>query len=152
VGSELHPTASESRRSCSELHRLRAVFLTAISADETQIEASLREAIRTANLESFGIFALKLPEFGIGSPFRSGAGKLSIVVVDLKNTLNRTASHSYPLSNRSDIVIEHQTLRGLRATVNLSQMDAAPLSLPMFLVFGSSGRERRKLGVHAKAR
>ena len=32
----------------AELHRLRAVFLAAIGADETQIEASLREAIRIA--------------------------------------------------------------------------------------------------------
>jgi len=32
----------------AELHRLRAVFLVAIGADETQIETSLREAIRTA--------------------------------------------------------------------------------------------------------
>ena len=54
--------------------------------------------------------------------------------------------------NRSDIVIERQTLQGLRTTVNLSQMDAAPLGLQMFLVSGSSGRERQKLGVPAKAR
>ena len=53
---------------------------------------------------------------------------------------------------RSDIVTEHQTLQGLRTTVNLSQMDAAPLGLQMFLVFGSSGRERQKLGALAKAR
>ena len=33
---------------CAELHRLCAVFLTAIGADETQIEASFREAIGTA--------------------------------------------------------------------------------------------------------
>jgi uncharacterized membrane protein len=52
----------------------------------------------------------------------------------------------------SDIVIERQTLQGLRTTVNLSQMDAAPLGLQMFLVLGSSGRERQKLGVLAKAR
>jgi hypothetical protein len=65
---------------------------------------------------------------------------------------NRVDSHSYPLGNRSDIVIEPQTLQGLRTTVNLSQMDAAPLGLQMFLVFGSSGRERQKLGVLAKAR
>jgi serine/threonine protein kinase/predicted ATPase len=32
----------------AELHRLRGVFLTAIGADETQIEASFREAIRIA--------------------------------------------------------------------------------------------------------
>ena len=30
----------EERNFCAELHRLRAVFLTAIGADETQIEAS----------------------------------------------------------------------------------------------------------------
>jgi hypothetical protein len=36
--------------------------------------------------------------------------------------------------------------------VNLLQMGAAPLSLQMFLVFGSSGRELQKLGVLAKAR
>jgi hypothetical protein len=54
--------------------------------------------------------------------------------------------------NRSDIVIERQTLQGLRTTVNLSQMDAAPLGLQMFLFFGSSGRERQNLGVLAKTR
>ena len=31
-----------------ELHRLRGVFLTAMGADETQIEASFGEAIRIA--------------------------------------------------------------------------------------------------------
>jgi hypothetical protein len=33
---------------CGELRRLRGVFLTALDADETQIEASLCEAIKTA--------------------------------------------------------------------------------------------------------
>jgi hypothetical protein len=33
---------------CAELHRLQGVFLTAIGADEAQIEASFREAIRIA--------------------------------------------------------------------------------------------------------
>jgi predicted ATPase len=39
---------SEERWWCAELHRLRAVFLTAMGADETQIEASFCEAIRIA--------------------------------------------------------------------------------------------------------
>ena len=39
---------SEERRLCAELHRLRGVFLTAMGADETQIEASFCEAIRIA--------------------------------------------------------------------------------------------------------
>jgi len=65
---------------------------------------------------------------------------------------NRADSHSYPLGNRSDIVIEHQTLQGLRTTENLAQKDAAPLGLQTFLVLGSSGRERQTLGVLAKAR
>ncbi len=38
----------EERWWCAELHRLRGVFLTAIGADETQIEASFCEAIRIA--------------------------------------------------------------------------------------------------------
>jgi tetratricopeptide (TPR) repeat protein len=38
----------EQRSFCAELHRLRGVFLTALGADETQIEASFREAIRIA--------------------------------------------------------------------------------------------------------
>jgi predicted ATPase len=33
---------------CAELHRLRAVFLAAMGADETQIEASFCGAIRVA--------------------------------------------------------------------------------------------------------
>jgi len=38
----------ENRYWCAELHRLRAVFLAAIGADEMQIEASFCEAIRIA--------------------------------------------------------------------------------------------------------
>ena len=39
---------SEERCWCAELHRLRGVFLAAIGAEETQIEASFCEAIRIA--------------------------------------------------------------------------------------------------------
>jgi predicted ATPase len=39
---------SEARWWCAELHRLRAVFLAALDAEDTQIEASLCEAIRIA--------------------------------------------------------------------------------------------------------
>ena len=48
--SEAHALAerSEERWWCAELHRLRGVFLTAIGADEVQIEASFCEAIRIA--------------------------------------------------------------------------------------------------------
>ena len=38
----------EQRTFLSGLHRRRGVFLTALGADRTQIEASFREAIRTA--------------------------------------------------------------------------------------------------------
>ena len=38
----------EQRASCAELYRLRGVFLTAMGAEETQIEASFCEAIRIA--------------------------------------------------------------------------------------------------------
>jgi len=38
----------EERWWCAELHRLRAVFLAAIGADENQIEASFHNAIRIA--------------------------------------------------------------------------------------------------------
>ena len=40
---------SEERQWCAELHRLRGVFLAAICADKTEIEASFCAAIRTAN-------------------------------------------------------------------------------------------------------
>jgi predicted ATPase len=43
----LVPTTEE-RWWCAELHRLRGVFLTAIGADETQIDASFGEAIKIA--------------------------------------------------------------------------------------------------------
>jgi hypothetical protein len=39
---------SEERWWCAELHRLRGVFLAAMGAEETQIEAAFREAIGTA--------------------------------------------------------------------------------------------------------
>jgi hypothetical protein len=38
----------EGRWWCAELHRLRGVFLTALGADEPQIEASFRAAVSTA--------------------------------------------------------------------------------------------------------
>ena len=38
----------EHRYFCAELHRLRGVFLAAIGAEETQIEASFCKAIRIA--------------------------------------------------------------------------------------------------------
>jgi len=38
---------SEERYWCAELHRLRAVFLSAIGSDQTQIEASFHAAIKT---------------------------------------------------------------------------------------------------------
>jgi len=38
----------ENRYWCAELHRLRGVFLSAMGAEETEIEASFREAIRIA--------------------------------------------------------------------------------------------------------
>jgi ATP/maltotriose-dependent transcriptional regulator MalT len=38
----------EERWWCAELHRLRGSFLAAMGAEETQIEASFQEAIRTA--------------------------------------------------------------------------------------------------------
>jgi hypothetical protein len=39
---------SEERYWCADLHRLRGVFLAAIGSDQTQIEASFRAAIKTA--------------------------------------------------------------------------------------------------------
>jgi predicted ATPase len=38
----------ENRYWCAELHRLKGVFLTALGADDAQIEASFRAAIKTA--------------------------------------------------------------------------------------------------------
>jgi len=46
--SEALAERSEGRWWCAELHRLRGVFLTALGADEPQIEASFCEAIRIA--------------------------------------------------------------------------------------------------------
>jgi serine/threonine protein kinase/predicted ATPase len=45
---EAHVERFEERRWCSELHRLRGVFLTATGADETKIESSFCAAIRIA--------------------------------------------------------------------------------------------------------
>jgi DNA-binding CsgD family transcriptional regulator len=53
---------------------------------------------------------------------------------NLKNTWNRGDTSADPLETDNHLVVEHQHLPGLRASVNVLQMDAAPLSLPMFLV------------------
>jgi serine/threonine protein kinase/tetratricopeptide (TPR) repeat protein len=50
---------SEGRWWCAEMHRLRGVFLAAIGANETQIEASFREAIRTAKLQKSVSLAMR---------------------------------------------------------------------------------------------
>ena len=49
----------EGRWWSGELHRLRGVFLAALGADETEIEASFREAIRTAKQQKSVSFAMR---------------------------------------------------------------------------------------------
>jgi DNA-binding CsgD family transcriptional regulator/PAS domain-containing protein len=53
---------------------------------------------------------------------------------NLKNTWDHGESDDAPPRVDNRLVIEHQHLAGLRASVNVLQMDAAPLSRPMFLV------------------
>ena len=65
----------EARCWSAELHRLRAVFLAAIGADETQIEASLREAIRIAR-EQKSISWMKRAEVTYAEYRRQKAGGL----------------------------------------------------------------------------
>jgi len=48
IEAEALPERFEQRYYCAEQHRLRAVFLAAMGADEAQIEASFCEAIRIA--------------------------------------------------------------------------------------------------------
>jgi hypothetical protein len=47
-GAETLAERFEERWCCAELHRLRGVFLAAMGADETEIEASFQAAIRIA--------------------------------------------------------------------------------------------------------
>ena len=65
---------SEARWWCAELHRLRGVFLTAIGADETQIEASFCAAIKTAR-EQKSVSLAKRAEASYAE-YRSKKGKL----------------------------------------------------------------------------
>jgi predicted ATPase len=62
----------EQRFYFSELHRLRGVFLTAIGADETQIEASFCEALRIAR-EQKSIGLAKIAEATYAAYFRQKA-------------------------------------------------------------------------------
>jgi hypothetical protein len=50
---------SEERWCCSELYRLRGVFLAAIGADEAQIERAFQEAIRTAEQQKSASLAMR---------------------------------------------------------------------------------------------
>jgi hypothetical protein len=61
----------EQRVSFAELHRLRGVFLTALGAEETKIEASLCEAIRIARQRS------KTISNASAAPDDTGAGQRS---------------------------------------------------------------------------
>ena len=58
---------------CAELYRLRGVFLTALGAEETQIEASFREAIRIAR-EQKSISLRNAPK----EPTQNFAGKKQV--------------------------------------------------------------------------
>jgi DNA-binding CsgD family transcriptional regulator len=53
---------------------------------------------------------------------------------NLKDTWDRGDGDGVSLGVDNHLVIEHQDIAGLRASVNVLQMDAAPLSRPMFLV------------------
>jgi len=63
---------SEERFWCAELHRLRGVFLAAIDGEEAQIDASFREAIRTAR-EQKSLFLEKRAESCYGEYRRQKA-------------------------------------------------------------------------------
>jgi DNA-binding CsgD family transcriptional regulator/PAS domain-containing protein len=64
--------------------------------------------------------------------------KVPLEIVQTCCTLKSIGSHGerhpFQLSNADKIIVQHQSLPGLRATVNLLQMQAASLSLPMFLI------------------
>jgi hypothetical protein len=60
-GAEALAERFEQRVSFAELHRLRGVFLTAMDAEETEIEASFRAAIRIAR-EQKSVSLAKRPE------------------------------------------------------------------------------------------
>jgi hypothetical protein len=57
--SEALAERSAERWWCAELHRLRALFLIGLSADEIQIEASFAQAIRTAEQQKSSSLAMR---------------------------------------------------------------------------------------------
>jgi DNA-binding CsgD family transcriptional regulator len=73
------------------------------------------------------------PELGTVPAFRTTVRDLE-TCRNLKNTWDHGESDDAPPRVDNRLVIEHQHLAGLRASVNVLQMDAAPLSRPMFLV------------------
>jgi len=64
---------TEERFWCAELHRLRGVFLAAVGADETQVEASFRAAVRIAK-EQKSISLAKRAEITCAEYHRQKAG------------------------------------------------------------------------------
>jgi hypothetical protein len=72
----------EQRWWCAELHRLRGVFLRALDADESQIEASFREAIRIAK-EQKSISLAKRAEASYAEYRRQKASALGAVRLPL---------------------------------------------------------------------
>jgi hypothetical protein len=72
----------EQRWWCAELHRLRGVFLSALDADESQIEASFREAIRIAK-EQKSISLAKRAEASYAEYRRQKASALGAVRLPL---------------------------------------------------------------------
>lgn len=50
----------------------------------------------------------------------------------LKNTWSGSHNNSFPADQ--SLVVEHRRISGLRASIDVLQMDSAPLSLPMFLI------------------
>jgi len=140
---QLYPHFQNTARRVLTSHREKArrlsleILLRRLPIATIILDWDLRVTYRNAAAEELGVLWNLGPQAArslkSGPHFQIPA-ELVESCRNLKNTWRRAESSRDAVGSGYDAVIEHPSLSGLRATVNLVQMDAAPLSLPMFLV------------------
>jgi DNA-binding CsgD family transcriptional regulator/PAS domain-containing protein len=138
---QLYPHFDNAARRVLSSHREKArrisleVLLSRLPIATIVLDWELRVTYRNRAAEDLGILWNLGPQAARSlKPNRPFEVPIEIAQIcrGLKDTWSRSQNTPFPASDH--MMIEHWRTPGLRASVNVLQMDSAPLSQPMFLV------------------
>lgn len=139
----LYPHFQNALRRVVQLHRERAMrisvelLLDRLPLATIILDWDLKITYQNRAAEELGVLWNLGPEAARSLKPRK-AFALPPDIIDACRRLKEASGHqptrTHALGNSDRLVIHHQKLHGLRAQVSLLQMDAAPLSQPMFMV------------------